>query len=188
MSIPVQEPKVWQRFPEGFLEGEKVSFDRKYLKDVASLYLNETELAKYPPDTVMYDVYSYGIGDAEKAGNLYWGLTVMYPVRIGGECNMTRGHFHQDRNCAEFYFGVQGEGLLVFMNEEGEMWAEKVLPGSLHYIDGAYAHRLVNTGDALFKVGACWPTTAGHDYAAIEKRPFPYRVYRSNGKIEFQER
>ncbi|MDI3312094.1 MAG: glucose-6-phosphate isomerase family protein, partial [Thermoanaerobacterium sp.] len=107
---------------------------------------------------------------------------------IEDECNMTRGHFHQDKNCAEYYFCVEGEGLLLLMNDNSEMWAEKVYPGSVHYIDGKYAHRLVNIGDTVLKVGACWPTTAGHDYDAIEKNEFPYRVYKRNGKVELVKR
>lgn len=101
---------------------------------------------------------------------------------------MTRGHFHQDRDCAEFYFGVEGEGLLLLMDSEGEVWAEKIFKGSLHHIDGSLAHRVVNTGDVQLKVGACWPTTAGHDYDAIEAHEFPCRVMRVNGEILFEKR
>lgn len=46
----------------------------------------------------------------------------------------------------------------------------------------------VNIGEEDLKVGACWPTSAGHDYAAIETREFGYRVFKKNGQIEFKER
>ena len=101
---------------------------------------------------------------------------------------MTKGHFHVNKDCAEIYFGIAGVGLLLLMDEEGHTWAEKVYEGSLHHIDGRIAHRLVNTGDEDLKVGACWPTSAGHDYHAIEKREFGYRVYKRNGQIEFEKR
>ena len=121
-------------------------------------------------------------------GNLNWGLTVLKPVYSHNECNMTKGHFHVNKDCAEIYFGIAGVGLLLLMDEEGHTWAEKVYEGSLHHIDGRIAHRLVNTGDEDLKVGACWPTSAGHDYHAIEKREFGYRVYKRNGQIEFEKR
>ena len=70
------------------------------------------------------------------------------------------------------------------MDEKGECFGEEVFPGSLHYIDGRYAHRLINTStDEDLKVGACWPVTAGHDYAATEKQPFTVRVFLENGEV-----
>lgn len=181
--MKIFEPRLWHRIPEGVVDGEGVNYYKKHLREVVSLYQFKDIESKYDLDTVVYEVYSYGEGDENKEGNLLWGLTILHPVYIEGECNMTRGHFHLNKNCAEFYFGIEGEGLLLFMKEDGEMWAEKLLPGSLHYIDGRYAHRLVNTGDTKLKVGACWPTTAGHNYAAIENKQFPYRFFKIHGKL-----
>ena len=79
----------------------------------------------------------------------------MKPVLVNGECNITRGHFHQALNCDEIYFCFQGEGLLLYMDENGKCWAEKMSAGSVHYIDGRLAHRLVNTGDGELHIGAC---------------------------------
>jgi glucose-6-phosphate isomerase len=184
----ISEPRLWHRMPDGVVEGDGIEHNKKHLGEVAGLSKFKDIESKYDLDTIVYEVYSYGEGEESKQGNLLWGLTILYPVYIEGECNMTRGHFHKDKNCAEFYFGIKGEGLLVFMNDIGEMWAEKVMPGSLHYIDGRYAHRLVNTGDTELKVGACWPTTAGHDYAAIENKQFPNRIFKIQGKLMITER
>ncbi len=132
----------------------------------------------------MYEVYSYERAQKGKSGDLLWGISVLHPVTVNGECCMTRGHWHVDRNCAEFYHGLTGHGLLLFMDENGECFAEEVYPGSLHYIDGKYAHRLINTSDHEdLKVCACWPVTAGHDYAATQQQPFTVRVFRENGQI-----
>lgn len=186
--MKINEPKLWHRIPQGIMEGEDIKYYIKYLKDVKSLYKSKDMLCKYNPETVVFEVYSFGAGEEKKVGNLYWGMTVMHPVYIEDECNMTRGHFHEDRNCAEYYFGIEGEGLLLLMNDKREMWSEKILPGSLHYIDGKYAHRIVNIGDTVLKVGACWPTTAGHDYASIESEEFPYRIFKIDGRIEIIKR
>lgn len=186
-KMNILKPKVRFDRIKNILVGIDVKHYKKYLKDVLHLYA-DADVSIYNHETIMYEVYSYGEGDEDKQGNLLYGLTVMYPVYIKNECNMTQGHFHVDKNCAEYYFGIEGEGLLLLMNEQREMYVEKVFPGSIHYIDGKYAHRLVNIGDSVFKVAACWPTTAGHDYEAVRKGEFPYRVYKINGKIEFVKR
>ena len=46
------------------------------------------------PTPVSYTHLSYTKGDA-KRGNLNWGLTVLHPLCVAGECNMTRGHWHE---------------------------------------------------------------------------------------------
>lgn len=183
--MKIIRPQATHDIYGGVIEGKDVAKYKKLFGQIQTLYHDPSGIS---PDTLMYTVYSYEAGSAEKKGDLYWGLTILEPVTINGECNMTRGHFHLDRNCAEFYFGIGGKGLLLLMDENGDMWAEKVFKGSLHHIDGTLAHRLVNTGNKRLKVGACWPTTAGHDYAAIERRDFLCRVIKEGGEIVFRER
>ncbi len=168
---------------DGVITGENVSSYQKMYEDIKGIYQNEDSSLT---NTVMYEVYSHACGDANEVGNLSWGLTILKPITVCDECNMTRGHFHENKTCAEYYFGIEGEGLLMLMREDGECWCEKVEKGSLHHIDGTLAHRLINTGDSDLKVGACWSPKAGHDYEAIEKKPFPYRVFKRNGKIEVE--
>lgn len=182
----IYEPNLW--LIDGVLKGDNVEHSYKYLKDVKNLYEKPYIYDKYSDDTIVYEVYSYSCGNKKIEGNLYWGITVMYPMLINGECNMTRGHFHENKNCAEYYFGITGEGLLLRMDEDGRCFGEKILPGSLHYIDGKVAHRIINIGDEMLKVGACWPTTAGHDYASVESMQFPYRICRINGELIIKER
>ena len=71
-------------------------------------------------DQVMYEVYTY------EHDGLCYGLTVMQPVCVNGECNVTRGHFHEDLDCDEIYCGMGGEGLLLLMDEDYHCHAEKV--------------------------------------------------------------
>lgn len=185
--MKILEPRVYQKMPKEVLRGEKVKSYKKYLKQIKNIY-KYGDKSNLDPDTVVYEVYSYTEGAEEKEGNLFWGLTVMKPVYINGECNMTRGHFHENINCAEFYFGLQGEGLLLLMNQKGETWAEKIYEGSIHHIDGKIAHRIVNTCDEELMVGACWPTSAGHNYKEIEDKDFGYRVFKNDGQVKFLKR
>lgn len=184
--MEIKKAKAYQDYLEGVISGSDVETSCKLFKDAKSLYENST--CEHTDDTVMYEVYSYSEGDQKQVGNLNWGLTVMKPIYVNDECNVTRGHFHEDLNCAEMYFCLHGEGLLLFMDEEDHCFAEKMKTGSIHHIDGHLAHRLVNTGDDELRVGACWPTTAGHDYARIEHNPFKVRIFKKDGNIVIKER
>ena len=178
--MEIKEPAVLMNNIEGILSGEDVVCASKPFSKIDFVYENPEGM---DPDTIMYDVYSCEKATKGKVGDLIWGMTVLHPITVNGECNMTRGHWHNDRNCAEYYYGIAGEGLLMFMDETGYTFAEKVYPGSLHYIDGKYAHRLINTSNEDFKVGACWNVVGGYDYASTEKTPFGFRVYLENGEV-----
>lgn len=180
--MKINESKVLHHIHQGVIEGKDVQKSVKKYHEVAYLYEKQRR-----DDPIVYEIYSYTQGE-DVLGNLNWGLTILKPIDSFGECNMTKGHFHENMDCAEFYFGISGEGLLLLMDESGQTWAEKIYEGSLHYIDGHVAHRLINIGDTDLKVGACWPTSAGHDYTRIIEHEFGYRVYKRNGKIECIER
>ena len=180
--MEIREPKYMHDFFHGVITGENVESYKKLYKDIDFAYGSVDE--SLSPDTEMYEVYHFNEGGQN---TLLWGLTILHPVLVNGECNLTRGHFHQDRTEPEIYFGLGGEGLLMYMDEEGNSFCEKVMKGSIHYIHGNYAHRLINTGNTDFKVGACWREKAGHDYKAIEDKPFPKRVYKENNDIIFKE-
>lgn len=181
--MEIKEAKALFDF-EGVITGSEVVSSIKEYKDAKDFYKNVDDTVE--DDTILYRVYQYTQGKAA-AGNLNYGLTVMAPICIQGECNMTRGHWHENRDCAEFYLGVEGTGLLMLMDEEGTTWAEEVHKGSLHHIDGHLAHRLINTGETEFKVAAVWPCDSGHDYAAVSKQPFGYRVMKEEGKLTFEK-
>ncbi len=183
--MKVEKMSVIHDFYDGVLNGKEVISAKKLYRDAQGFYINIDETLD--KDTIMYEVYSYSKGEPKQVGNLNWGLTVLKPVLVDGECNMTRGHFHEDLDCAEIYIGLGGEGLLLLMDETGQCHAQKVEKGSIHHIDSQLAHRLINTGDCDMKVGACWNTTAGHDYERIEKNPFTVRVFKENEQIVFKD-
>lgn len=175
--MEIRKPKNTHAYLNGIIEGENVSHYKKPYKDVVQIYKNKDE--NLSSDTIMYEVYSLFDQDDK---SLLWGLTIIHPITVAQECNMTRGHYHAQKSQPEIYFGLAGRGLLMFMRDD-EIFVEEVFEGSIHYIDGEYAHRLINTGSTDFKVGACWPKLAGHDYKAIEEQPFSVRVYKKDGRI-----
>ncbi len=184
-SMEIKTASVMQRFGQ-VPQGAPVSRQVSYLKDMREIYKSQDR--DMADETVMYEVFRYGPEDDTYPGHLCWGMTVMYPVTVCGEYNMTRGHFHQDLQCAEIYYGMEGRGMLLLMDETGKTWAEKVEAGSVHYIRGIWGHRLINTGEETFKVAACWPASAGHDHGRVEKDPFAYRLYKGDTGIEIKNR
>lgn len=166
-------------FFTGEFNGKDVVHYKKLYKDIKHLYKNTSNISD---DTCMYEVSSL---NANKDYSLLWGITTLNPVLVNKEYNMTRGHFHVDRNEPEIYIGISGSGLLMLMNEVGQMSFEKVTKGSFHYIKGTLAHRLINTGKSKLKVAASWRTNAGHDYKSIENKNFSIRLFDDNGKVQY---
>lgn len=171
--MKIIEPKYNHDFFSGVITGENVKYYQKKYIDLKHIYKDEDK--NILDDKIMYEVFTI---EHDKDASLLWGLTILQPQTVKKEYNMTRGHFHIDRTQPEIYFGLSGEGLLLMMAENGECFAEKIFKNSIHYIDGRYAHRLINTSNDILKVGACWNKLAGHDYESIERKSGFERVFK----------
>ena len=113
-------------------------------------------------------------------------LTI-YPGKVGDEYFMTKGHFHANMNRGEYYWGVEGEGRLIMMDQNRRVWSERMFPGSLHYIPGGVAHRVANIGYSVLSFAACWPSDAGHDYQVILENGFSASLQCVNGNPQLIE-
>lgn len=162
----------------GVLYGAEVVEDSRTIGDLKGIFTDEAAQAAMDPTTVAYSVRCYFPVPDGTSGGLFFGATFLAPGTVGNEYFMTKGHFHAKRDTAEFYWGIQGEGILLLMNEDRTIRAERVRPGSLHYIPGRVAHRMVNVGEETLSFGACWPSDAGHDYETIREEGFSARVFR----------
>ncbi len=182
--MEIRESGLFHQFG-GEPEGTGLRHSCKFYKDAMSFYAEVDE--SIDPETVMYEGNGFtSVNETE--GHLNWATSVLHPIRVKGECCMTRGHWHVNLNCEEYYWCAGGEGLLMLMDEQGNDWCEKMRPGTLHHIDSHHAHRLVNTGDVDLQVICVWNTNAGHDYARVENNPFPTRVFVRDGKVVFEKR
>ncbi|MDF2537219.1 MAG: glucose-6-phosphate isomerase [Herbinix sp.] len=166
----------------GGIRGEKVSHGIKYLEQLQGVFEDREAFGAMDPKTLVYEVDSQAMVSEGTAGGLFFGTSYIHPGQVGNEYFMTKGHYHNRRESAEYYWGIEGSGLLLLMEESGSIRAEQVIPGSLHYIPGNTSHRLVNTGTTVLTVGACWPSDAGHDYKSIEENGFTARVVNVDGK------
>ncbi|ROV59989.1 glucose-6-phosphate isomerase [Vibrio ponticus] len=147
------------------------------IEALKGIFIDEDARSKLPQNQVVYQVEMLPPQHAE--GELNFGVSHIEPGVVGEEFHMTRGHIHQRKEQAEYYFGSQGEGLLLLQTELGEVQIEKVFPGSIHHIPGYVAHRLVNIGNTRLSALAVWPAVAGHNYDRLKEAPFKLRVLKT---------
>lgn len=167
----------------GHLSGEQITVTEKTLGAMRAIFEDQTAASKMDPDTVICHIeIRVAVPDGTEGG-LFFATSFLMPGKVGNEFFMTKGHFHEKREAAEYYWGISGKGLLLLMDESGTCSAEKVEKGTLHYIGGNIAHRLINTGSEVLAVGACWPSDAGHNYEEITKKGFSVRVFERDGEI-----
>ncbi|MBS1603686.1 MAG: glucose-6-phosphate isomerase [Bacteroidetes bacterium] len=174
-------------FPKLHFSGNRLSgglIDRlaRRLGDLGDIFSDRAAYARMPADQVVYEVESYFPVPDGTEGGVFLGITYIHPGKVGQEYFMTKGHFHQIRNRAEVYICMEGEGMLILMNEDHSVtWAERMEPGSVHYINGHTAHRTANTGKGVLSFGAFWPSDAGHDYQTISEKGFSKILVDING-------
>jgi glucose-6-phosphate isomerase len=164
------------------MQGEPIIDQIRQLKDIAGIFMDQETYEQMDPEQLVYSVQAWLPVEEGTVGGLFFGVSTIYPGKVGNEYFITKGHFHSQSNRAEFYWGVQGKGMLILMDRNRKTWAEEVYPGSLHYIGSELAHRLANMGDENLVVGACWPSDAGHDYQEIAVTGFSARLVETDGK------
>lgn len=169
--------------PENYyMIGQPVICKETFLVDIKQIFAKQDCISLNDHKKQVYSVQAWLPESEGTSGGLFFGVSTIYPGKVGDEYYMTKGHFHSKSDRTEFYWGIQGEGMLVLMDRQRNTWAEKVFPGSLHYIKSHIAHRLCNTGDKKLIVGACWPSDAGHDYLSIAENGFSARLFDVNAK------
>jgi glucose-6-phosphate isomerase len=137
-------------------------------------------------DCLLYEVYEKLVPELE--GELLQGMSIVHPGKVGREYFMTKGHFHSILDTAEFYYCVKGHGYMMMENPEGEWAAEELLPDTVLYVPGRWAHRSINIKDDEDLVTVfTYPANAGHDYASIETKGFRKLIIEENGKPEIMD-
>jgi glucose-6-phosphate isomerase len=178
--VPGQGP-AFIDWKSGAIRGEGVKESVKALAQLPGLFHDEEAWRGMDPDTEVYRVRYWMPVPEGTSGGLFWGETILQPGRVGDEYFMTHGHFHAIRNRAEYYATISGTGALLLMREDGETWSQTMTPGTVHYIPGCIAHRVVNTGSEPMVFLASWPSDAGHDYSSIRTTGFGKRIVARGG-------
>jgi len=163
------------------LQGEALLKKNTCIGDLKNVFVDEAARIALPQERIVYEVEAYLPVKEGTEGGLFWGITKLYPGKVGNEYHMTRGHFHAQSDRAEYYWGLEGDGVLILMDRKRYTWVEEMKPGSLHYIPAHTAHRVANTGNTMLSFAACWPADAGHDYEEIAKNGFSARLLDTEG-------
>jgi glucose-6-phosphate isomerase len=170
------------------LKGKPVERVVRKIKDLKDIFYNKQAVDEMDQQQTVYEVESYLPVPPGTTGGLFFGITFIHPGTVGDEFFMTKGHYHKMLDRAEFYWCIEGEGMLILMDKNRKTWVEKMRPGSLHYINGYTAHRTANTGKGILSFGACWPADAGHDYDTISQYGFSKILVDQNGAPALTER
>ena len=167
-----------------YMEGEDLIHNTTYFDEVADYYAN-ANAAQARGHQESYRV-CYAIGNRTMT-DLYYGTTTIQPLLIDGESNMTKGHFHDEPKYMEYYLCVKGNGYLLKWDGDETCFAEEMKQGSLHYIEGKYAHRVINTGEEELIFLAVDSATGGAKYDRIKEVGFPVRCFKQDGKIIWKD-
>lgn len=131
-------------------------------------------------DPLIYEFHE--LGCPERAGDLAFGTTILYPGKVGNEYYMTKGHFHTILETAEVYYTLSGEGYMVMENPEGDTMEMPLSKNQAVYVPRSYAHRTVNTGDRPLVLFYTFAADAGHDYGTIETKGYHKLIVEKDGK------
>ncbi len=182
MHLKIIQPPVEISLADYVLKGSSIVTKHRRITDMEGVFQDQKTYEKMDPEQIVYTVQAWLPVPEGTPGGLFFGTTKLMPGKVGNEYFMTKGHFHTLSDRAEFYWGVQGKGMLILMDGERNTWAEEMCPGSLHYIPAHVAHRVANVGDSTLIFGACWPSDAGHDYTKIADYGFSARILEIDGK------
>lgn len=131
-------------------------------------------------DPLIYEFHE--LGCPERAGDLAFGTTILYPGRVGSEYYMTKGHFHTVLETAEVYYTLDGEGFMVLEDPSGDTMELALSKGQAVYVPRSYAHRTVNTGEKPLILFYTFAADAGHDYGTIETKGYHKLIVEKDGK------
>lgn len=145
---------------------------KRYLSQMSDMYhdTKAVQIILEENNPLIYEFYE--LGCPERAGDLAFGTTILYPGKVGDEYYMTKGHFHTILDTAEIYFTLSGEGYMIMENPEGDCIEMPLKKGEAIYVPRRYAHRSVNTGDQPLIMFFTFAGDAGHDYGTIETKGY----------------
>jgi len=98
------------------MTGESVIHQTRKLKDIQGIFQDEKACTEMDQEQLVYAVQSWLPVAEGTPGGLFFGASTIYPGSVGNEYFMTKGHFHSQSDRAEFYWGVEGKGMLILMD------------------------------------------------------------------------
>lgn len=166
---------------DGIIHGYTKRYEIK-LSELKEYVLDVEEVDKIIKEKGNYTVYEvYELSRPSIEYEMILGITKIFPGIIGREYHFTRGHYHVNKFANELYIGIKGRGLILMQNMYGDFYIELLERGTMVYIPGTYAHRVVNIGDEPLIFFYVYPAIAGHDYETIKRCGFKKLVLNYEG-------
>ena len=116
------------------LEGNEVVPSVRTLGDIIGIFEDREAASGMDMAQTAYSVSSAFPVPEGTPGGLFFGITRIMPGKVGNEYFMTKGHFHRNEDTAEFYWGVEGEGVLWPISASPllfSMRAGRLMPGTI---------------------------------------------------------
>ena len=176
-SIPVTRSELFHHWQQR-LNGKNLSEIKVRYRDADYFQQEDPSL---DPDTLIYELVMKESSPEE--GHLTWGHITLYPGKVVDEYFATRGSYHINPHSEEYYLCMGGEGLIMFLNRQGDCWCEILEEGSLHHVPSGVARRFINLSDEPLMISLCRPANAGFDYDSVTEHPFPCHVYDDDGEM-----
>ena len=147
---------------------------RRRLSEMAGVFADEEKrrASVEKGDSTVYEVHRTEPDDQPPDAALCYAATIVYPGRVGDEYYMTRGHTHANEHAPEVYLTVRGQGMMLLQTTDYQVQALTMTLGTVLYVPGATAHRLVNIGGEALVTFAVYPVAAGLNYAPVEHHGF----------------
>ncbi len=161
---------------------ESAESTKRFVSNMRGMYADEnaTEELIKNGDPMVYQFYEMGAPETDE--HLAMGTSIVYPGKVKDEYFMTKGHFHVILNTAEIYFCLQGNGLMLMENPEGDWSVQELTPGKALYVPPRYAHRSINVGNTPLVTFFTFRSDAGHDYGTIETKGYRKLIVEKDGK------
>ena len=153
----------------GAMAGRTRRYEKRF-NDLAGLFADEAafaELVRSRGTDVAYQVDEFR--PSERAGDVIFGTSTLYPGKVGQEYVLTRGHIHAIGDRPEIYHCQSGHGVMLMELADGTVHAEEMRPNSVVYVPPHWIHRSVNVGAEPLVTLFCYPADAGQDYGIIAR-------------------
>ena len=156
---------------------------KRFLSNVKETFYDvaaaEADIAKNG-DRLVYEFHEMDVPG--NAGDLAYGISIVYPGKVGDEYYMTKGHFHSVLDTGEVYYCLSGHGYMMLESPEGDWRCLELLPGSMVYCPRRYAHRSINVSPSEpLRTFFVFRGDAGHDYGTIEEKGYRNLLVEENG-------
>jgi glucose-6-phosphate isomerase len=155
--------------------------DDRRIKDMKGYFQDEEARSLMDPETVVYRVYR------KIYPEISYGITEIFPGKVGCEYFMTKGHFHKRIEAPGIYLCLKGLGIAVLQHKD-EAYPSLIAPfekGTIALMAPYYAHRIVNIGDENLIFIGFSATDSGFMYGPLEKKGFKYLIVERENQASF---